>query len=53
MHADIENAQLHYEYEKAAKLKYSDLPALEAKLHRGRKSNRNKEAGHDDSRHRN
>ena len=26
LHADIENAQLHYEYEKAAKLKYSDLP---------------------------
>ena len=32
MHADIENAQLRYEYEKAAKLKYSDLPALEKKL---------------------
>ncbi len=32
VHADIENAQLHYEYEKAAKLKYSDLPALEAQL---------------------
>ncbi len=32
MHADIENAQLAYEYEKAAKLKYSDLPALEKKL---------------------
>jgi len=32
MRGDIENAQLHYEYEKAAKLKYSDLPALEKKL---------------------
>ena len=32
MHADIENAQLRYEYETAAKLKYSDLPALEKKL---------------------
>ena len=32
LHADIENAQLQYEYEKAAKLKYSDLPALEKEL---------------------
>ena len=32
MHADIENAQLNYEYEKAARLKYSDLPALEKQL---------------------
>ena len=32
LHADSENAQLHYEYEKAAKLKYSDLPALERQL---------------------
>ena len=32
LHADIENAQLHYEYEKAAKLKYSDLSALERQL---------------------
>ena len=32
MHADIENAQLRYEYETAARLKYSDLPALEQKL---------------------
>ena len=30
--ADIENAQLAYEYEKAARLRYSDLPALEKKL---------------------
>ena len=32
MHADIEQAQLRYEYERAAKLKYSDLPALEKRL---------------------
>ena len=32
MNADIEKAQLRYEYETAAKLKYSDLPALEKKL---------------------
>lgn len=32
LHAEIENAQLRYEYERAARLKYSDLPALEQKL---------------------
>ena len=32
LHGEIENAQLRYEYEKAARLKYSDLPALEQKL---------------------
>ena len=32
LHAEIENAQLRYEYEKAAKLRYSDLPALEKRL---------------------
>ena len=32
MHGEIENAQLRYEYEKAAKLKYSDLPELEKRL---------------------
>ena len=37
LHADIENAQLHYEYEKAAKLKYSDLPALERQLEEAEK----------------
>ena len=31
--ADIEQAQLNYEYETAAKLKYSVLPALEKELH--------------------
>ena len=30
--AEIENAQRSYEYEKAARLKYSDLPSLEQKL---------------------
>ena len=30
--SEIENAQLRYEYETAAKLKYSDLPALEKQL---------------------
>ena len=32
MHGDIERAQTNLEYEKAAKLKYSDLPALEKRL---------------------
>jgi len=32
MHADIESAQQRFDYERAAKLKYSDLPALEKKL---------------------
>ena len=32
MHADIESAQRNLEYERAAKLKYSDLPALEKRL---------------------
>ena len=32
MHADIENAQLRYEYETAARLRYSELPALEHRL---------------------
>ncbi|MBR0510260.1 MAG: ATP-dependent chaperone ClpB [Clostridia bacterium] len=32
LHADIENAQLRYEYETAARLQYYELPALEAKL---------------------
>ena len=37
LHADIENAQLRYEYETAAKLRYSDLPALEKKLQEAEK----------------
>ena len=32
MTGDIENAKLHGEYEKAAKLQYSDLPELQKKL---------------------
>ena len=32
VHGEIEAAQMALEYEKAAKLKYSDLPALEKKL---------------------
>ena len=43
-HADIENAQLRYEYETAAKLKYSDLPALEKKLEEAEKRSENSKA---------
>jgi len=32
VHGEIEQAQLSYEYEKAARLKYSDLPSLEKRL---------------------
>ena len=32
IHGEIEQAQLRYEYEKAARLKYSDLPELEKRL---------------------
>lgn len=45
MHADIENAQLGYEYEKAAKLKYSDLPELERRLKEAEKASENKKQG--------
>ena len=44
LHADIENAQLHYEYEKAAKLKYSDLPALERRLAEAEKRSEERKA---------
>ena len=37
LHADIESAQRRYEYETAAKLKYSDLPALERQLEEAEK----------------
>lgn len=37
-HADIENAKLNYEYEKAAKLSYSDLPALQKQLEEAEKA---------------
>ena len=42
---DIENAQLRYEYETAAKLKYSDLPALEKKLEEAEKRGEQRKAG--------
>ena len=44
MHADIENAQLRYEYETAARLKYSDLPALERKLQEAEAAAENRKA---------
>ena len=46
MHGDIESAQLRYEYETAARLKYSDLPELENKLREAeRLSEERKESG--------
>ncbi len=42
IHADIENAQLHYEYETAARLKYSDLPKLEEELKEAEKLSEDK-----------
>ena len=42
LHGEIENAQLRYEYEKAAKLKYSDLPALEKQLREAEKASENR-----------
>ena len=44
MNADIENAQLRYEYETAARLKYSDLPALEKKLEEAEKLSEERKA---------
>ncbi|MGX8693157.1 MAG: ATP-dependent Clp protease ATP-binding subunit, partial [Clostridia bacterium] len=44
MHADIENAQLRYEYETAARLKYSELPALERKLKEAEAAAENRKA---------
>ena len=44
MHADIENAQMRYEYETAARLKYSDLPALEKKLQEAEKRSEERKA---------
>ena len=38
LNTDIENAQRNYEYEKAAKLRYSDLPALEKQLEEAEKA---------------
>ena len=42
IHGDIESAQLRYEYEKAAKLKYSDLPELEQRLREAEKLSENR-----------
>ena len=39
---EIESAQLRYEYETAAKLKYSDLPALEKQLKEAEQAGENK-----------
>ena len=44
MNAEIENAQRMYEYEKAAKLKYSDLPALEKQLEEAEQQSEDKAA---------
>ena len=41
---EIENAQLRYEYETAAKLKYSDLPLLEKRLEEAEKRGEQKKA---------
>ena len=38
IHADIENAQRNYEYEKAAKLRYSELPVIEKELQEAEKA---------------
>jgi len=43
-HADVENAQLRYEYETAARLKYSTLPELERKLSEAEKKAENRES---------
>ena len=44
MHADIESAQVALNYEKAAKLQYSDLPALEKELAAAEKAAEEKRA---------
>ncbi len=46
MHSDIENAQVSYEYEKAARLKYSELPQLEKRL---KEAEARRESGADNS----
>ena len=45
MNADIERAQMNTEYEKAAKLKYSDLPALQKKLSEAEAASEKRAAG--------
>ena len=44
LHAEIENAQRRYEYETAARLKYSDLPALERQLEEAEKLSEERKA---------
>ena len=44
MHADIESAQLRYEYETAARLRYSELPALEKRLKEAEAAAENRKA---------
>jgi len=44
IHANIESAQRNFEYERAAKLQYSDLPALEKKLEEAEKHSAEKSA---------
>ncbi len=44
MHGEIENAQLNFEYEKAARLKYSELPVLEQKLRDAEKRSESRKA---------
>ena len=44
LHAEIESAQRRYEYETAAKLKYSDLPALERQLEEAEKLSEERKA---------
>ena len=44
LHAEIEFAQRRYEYETAAKLKYSDLPALERQLEEAEKLSEERKA---------
>ena len=43
--AEIESAQLRYEYETAARLKYSDLPALEKKLQEAEEAGESRKNG--------
>ena len=44
LNAEMENAQLRYEYETAARIKYSELPALEQKLREAESAEADKSA---------
>ena len=44
LHASIEQAQLNYEYETAARLKYSDLPRLEKELREAEEKSENRKS---------